>query len=267
MSGRARTRLRCDEPIIAGFDTGGDGPPVLILHGLAGTSHEWEETAAWLSPDFRVIVPDQRGHGCSARVPGRYRLGDYARDAIDVLEHMSIGPAALIGHSLGGQVAMLVAAERTTSALVVVEAGISPSRGAADAVKRWLADWPVPFADLDSAIDFFDSIGLNRAWADGLVLKEDGYHPAFAIEDMIESALGQETADLANVWRRSSCPTLVVRADAGFLEQDEAQRMIQARPPAELAEVVGSGHDVHLDQPAAWRDIVEPFLGEKLLSH
>src|SRR4051794_21483374 len=83
----------------------GDGSPVLLLHGVAGSSR----TYGWLELDGSVRL-DFRGHGASDRAPGTYRLEHYVSDAVDVLS--SIGPAALAGHSLGGVVAWTVAQQR-----------------------------------------------------------------------------------------------------------------------------------------------------------
>ena len=85
----------------------GEGAPVLLLHGVAGSSR----TYGWLSIDGHEIVAfDFRGHGGSDRAPGTYLVADYVADAIEVLS--SIGPAALAGHSLGGVVAWTVAQAR-----------------------------------------------------------------------------------------------------------------------------------------------------------
>ncbi len=240
---------------------------MLILHGLAGTSHEWDESASWLAPDFRVVVPDQRGHGGSARAKGGYSLEEYAGDAIELLDAFARS-AALVGHSFGGQVAILAAARRpaSVSALVVVEAGVGPSNGNAQAVAEWLARWPSLFPDLTAARAFFGSMGLSSRWADGLVRTPGGYRPAFVAEDMIESARSQEEVDLTGVWRDLSVPILVVQAENGFLGDDEPQTMLDAQPLAHRAVVPGSGHDVHLDRPAAWRDTVESFLRGELLT-
>jgi pimeloyl-ACP methyl ester carboxylesterase len=81
-----------------------DGAPILLLHGVAGSSRTYD----WLSVDGHRL--DFRGHGASDRAPGTYRLSDYAADGVSVLE--GLGPATLVGHSLGGSVAWTVAQRR-----------------------------------------------------------------------------------------------------------------------------------------------------------
>jgi len=86
------------------------GPPIVLLHG---GSLRWQSVMP-LIPDlaarWHVYAPDLRGHGRSGRVPGRYRLQDYASDVALFLEQVVTAPAILFGHSLGGHVAILVAA-------------------------------------------------------------------------------------------------------------------------------------------------------------
>jgi len=86
------------------------GPPIVLLHG---GSLRWQSVMLLirdLAARWHVYAPDLRGHGRSGRVPGRYRLQDYASDVALFLEQVVNAPAILVGHSLGGHVAILVAA-------------------------------------------------------------------------------------------------------------------------------------------------------------
>jgi len=89
------------------IESEGSGEPVLFLHGVSGAG----ATYRWLTLDGRRVVRlTFRGHGASARRPGTYRVTDYAEDALSVLEET--GPAAIVGHSLGGVTAWTVAQQR-----------------------------------------------------------------------------------------------------------------------------------------------------------
>jgi len=90
----------------------GSGSPLVLLHG---GSARWQSTLPLISAfsnQWQVFAPDLRGHGRSGRVPGSYRLTDYAADIAAFLQQVVEQPAVLFGHSLGGQVATLVAASR-----------------------------------------------------------------------------------------------------------------------------------------------------------
>ena len=96
------------------------GPALLALHG---GSSRWQAYEALLEPlahRWHIFAPDLRGHGASSWTPGRYRLWDYAADMISLLERVIGEPAAIVGHSLGGEVAIIVAAERPDLARAVI---------------------------------------------------------------------------------------------------------------------------------------------------
>src|SRR5438093_3119992 len=92
------------------YGVAGAGEPVLLLHGGSARWQHLEHLVRGLADQWQVYAPDMRGHGRSGRVPGRYRLTDYADDIVAFLEHL--GGASVFGHSLGAQVAIVAAARR-----------------------------------------------------------------------------------------------------------------------------------------------------------
>jgi pimeloyl-ACP methyl ester carboxylesterase len=117
---------------------GGEGPPLVLVHGLAGAAYNFTDLAPLLAQRHRVLVPDLPGHGGTEPLENVESLGDLAAHVAAVAEHERMSPAAVLGYSLGGIVAIRLAAERPRSvhALVVVaSAGIvSTTRRA----KLWL---------------------------------------------------------------------------------------------------------------------------------
>ena len=248
---------------LACADYGGRGDPVVFLHGLAGHAEEWAETADWLADSHRVLALDARAHGRSERSPSDTSRAAHVADVEFWLERLALGPVTLVGQSLGGHTAFLVAARRPDliSGLVVAEATPEPDRDAPENVRRWLESWPVPFASREAALGFFGGHTLwARAWADGLGASLGGLRPRFDINVLIATL--QETAE-RDYWQEWTCtraPSLVVRAEDG-VPRDVALRMVEARPGVRLAEITGARHDVHLEQPAQWRAALESFLG------
>ncbi|HSB88130.1 MAG TPA: alpha/beta fold hydrolase, partial [Ilumatobacteraceae bacterium] len=84
----------------------GEGPTILLIHGIAGSSTTWRAVMPALAENFRVIAPDLLGHGHSAKPRGDYSLGAYASGIRDLLAVLGEERVTLIGHSLGGGVAM-----------------------------------------------------------------------------------------------------------------------------------------------------------------
>lgn len=87
------------------LDWGGDGDPLLALHGLASSGHWYGRVAPFLSGRFRVIAPDQRGHGATTQAPSGYDWQTLAEDAVRLMDHFGISRAPVLGHSWGGHVA------------------------------------------------------------------------------------------------------------------------------------------------------------------
>ena len=84
----------------------GDGPAVVLIHGMVNSSKHWERVALRLAERYTVIAPDLIGHGDSAAVRGDYSLGAHACSIRDLLTTIGIDRATIVGHSLGGGIAM-----------------------------------------------------------------------------------------------------------------------------------------------------------------
>ena len=112
------------------LDWGGDGLPVLALHGLASSGHWYERVAARLSPSYRIIAPDQRGHGRTTQAPSGYDWETLARDMVGLVDHLGLDQVAVLGHSWGGHVATNVAARfpQRVSRLVLIDGGFQNGR-------------------------------------------------------------------------------------------------------------------------------------------
>jgi pimeloyl-ACP methyl ester carboxylesterase len=102
-----------------------NGPPLVLLHGGSGRWQACEPLVSDLADRWHVIAPDLRGHGKSGRVPWRYRVLDYADDIAALLRDRTREPAILFGHSLGGIIALMVAAQHPERVRAVV-VGDSP---------------------------------------------------------------------------------------------------------------------------------------------
>lgn len=87
------------------LDWGGAGEPLLALHGLASSGHWYRRVAPYLSDRYRVIAPDQRGHGATTQASSGYDWQTLAEDAVRLLDHFGISRAPVLGHSWGGHVA------------------------------------------------------------------------------------------------------------------------------------------------------------------
>ncbi len=253
---REGVRLGC-------LDWGRSGSSVVLLHGIAGYAAEWAETASWLSQTFRVVAIEQRGHGRSEREPDDVSPSAFVADAEMWVEQLELAPAVVVGQSFGGLVAFLLASRRpeVVRALVIVEATPAQDVESPAVVRRWLESWPVPFASREAALAYFGAgTAWSRAWVGGLEERPDGLWPSFAPEVIVAALAEASRRDWWDDWARIRCPVLVVRGADGTAG-GAAQRMVEALSTAQAVEVEEAGHDLHLEQPRRWRQVLEEFLG------
>ena len=107
------------------YRTAGSGPALLLLHGITNSSETWERAASLLAERFTLIAPDLLGHGESATPRGDYSLGAHASGARDVANALGHERVTVVGHSLGGGIAMQFAYQfpERTERLVLVSSG------------------------------------------------------------------------------------------------------------------------------------------------
>jgi pimeloyl-ACP methyl ester carboxylesterase len=247
------------------LDFGGAGPPVLLLHGLAGHAGEWGETAGWLAREHRVLALEERGHGHSTTDPGDVSPQARVADVAHVIERLAGAPVVLAGQSLGANLAFLVAARHPdlVRALIVAEGypGGDPEGTGAAAIERWLESWPVPFRTREAAVSFFGGPGLRGgAWAEGLASRGRGLRPRFQPEVIVQMLREAIAEDHWADWEDVVCPTLVVRAGEGYFAAPDMEAMAERAQAGHYRELPGAGHDLHLDRPAEWRRVVTEFL-------
>jgi pimeloyl-ACP methyl ester carboxylesterase len=105
----------------------GSGPPIVLIHGITASSQVWELVGPTLARHHTVLAPDLTGHGDSAKPRGDYSMGAFASGIRDLVLSLDLGPATVVGHSLGGGVAMQFAyqfPERTARLALVSSGGL-----------------------------------------------------------------------------------------------------------------------------------------------
>ncbi len=113
------------------LDWGGRGKPLILLHGLASSANWYDLVARHLKNEYRIIAPDQRGHGQTTQAGRGYDWGTLTKDVVGLMDHLSLPKAAVFGHSWGANVALNVAArapDRVT-ALGLIDGGTSRGSG------------------------------------------------------------------------------------------------------------------------------------------
>ncbi len=199
-----------------------DGPPLVLLHGRTANHNDWNGITERLATRFRVYVPDLRGHGASD-YPGNYPLPEMAEDIVGLLDHLDIGKAAVIGHSLGGMVAYLLAANHQERVEVLV-----------------LEDPPPPLPLARPVLVEDDSTGFD--WA--------------MMRETERQFVAPDPGWVAGM-QRITAPTLVV--GGGESSHVRAEQTAALIPGAQLV-VIDVGHVIHVAAPKEFLAVVEPFL-------
>jgi esterase len=255
------------------LDWGGDGPPLVMLHGLTGHARTWDHTAAALSQEYRVLALDQRGHGDSEWAP-RYGLGLMAKDLLAFLDALHLDEVTLMGLSMGGLVAFIFAAGHPSRVrdLIVLDIGPEIAAPGARQVAAGLAARHV-FGTEDEAVA--QARAFNPRAADE-ALRHRVHHNLRALPDgtltfKYDNALRERgaifdlsTAELWAAWQAVSRPVLLVRGDdSDILAPETAQRMLAENARASLAAVPDCGHSITLDNPQGLLDVVRPWLAAR----
>jgi pimeloyl-ACP methyl ester carboxylesterase len=264
------------------------GPPFVLLHGGSARWQYGEPLLQALAGRWHVYAPDLRGHGKSGRVSGGYRLQEYVDDIAAFLQNAVREPAVLYGHSLGGEVALTLAARypQLTRAVIVADAPLSkedhpteePLQRAQNQLWRTLAasdksldeiaaalrDMLVHVPARDTPRPARDVFGEDSPWfqfqAENLRLLDPGMLDAVleGPEVMLE---GYEAE---NVLPKVACPVLILQADPerGGLQDYTVERALALLPQASRVRLEGIGHELHglADQVPRVVESITPFL-------
>ena len=259
------------------------GPPLVLLHGGSGRWQNYEDTILDLAARFHLYAPDFRGHGKSGRVPGRYQLQDYANDTIAFLRQCVAEPACLFGCSMGGMVALMVAAQAPgdVRAVVVGDSPLTrrtaPSAGHAR-VAAWrdlaggrlsiaeiaeaLKDAPTEIPGQDEPVTMREKYGEdsgNYTWVATNLYYND--------PDMLTAVLdGTMTVgyEIEKVLPAIRCPVLLLQADpdaGGMMTDAEVERALSLLAHPRHVRLERTGHFIFAPDPEPALRAVIGFLG------
>jgi pimeloyl-ACP methyl ester carboxylesterase len=245
---------------------GGEGHPIVLLHGLMGRARTWWEVAQWLTPYGHVVGLDARGHGRGPKA-GPWHTEQFVEDLAELVTSLDAGPAIMIGHSMGGLHAWVFAATYPQLVRAVVVEDIAPDqRGkTVDEWRDYFDSWPVPFQSLAHIRQFFGSTG--NYFTECVVERADGYHLMADLEDLYEIAAEWGRRDYWSFVDNVKCPLLAIEGEHTAMPPGQ-QAELAARVPGGGRHIVvaGAGHVVHDDAPQEYRGAVEAFLSEVLPS-
>lgn len=244
-------------------------PPLLCLHGLTRNSRDFIAFAERYAPRFRVIAPDFRGRGLSDYdpLPARYTPLTYAGDVIQLLDELDIGEAVFVGTSLGGIVAMVLAAiaPQRIAAAILNDVGPELEQKGLDRIQSYVGkdlrckSWEEAAATIaDNNAGLPGSYALSDwvAAARRACREQDGeirYDYDMAIANVFNTVSAAPKYDMWPLFAAlATKPLLIVRGERSDLLSVEAlNRMMAQAPNAKGAIVAGAGHAPTLTEPDA----------------
>jgi pimeloyl-ACP methyl ester carboxylesterase len=256
----------------------GEGPTILLVHGMAGSARTWRESLPILARDFDVIAPDLLGHGESDKPAGDYSLGAFASSLRDLLARLGVERATVVGQSLGGGVAMQLAYQypENVERLVLVGSG-----GLGREVTPILRLLTVPGSDLLMPLLFpgfaRDAGNSVSAWLMDRGLRaprvEEGWRAYASLADpdtrraflrtlrSVVDAGGQAVSARDRLYLTAAMPTMIMWGEAdGIIPVHHAHEAHEAMPGSRLELFPGVGHFVHAEQPARFAELVADFI-------
>lgn len=240
--------------------TGGSKPPLILLHGLIANGACWTALAHAIEEEYDVIMPDARGHGESSMPDYGYRYEDHASDVIGLIKALRLPPTILIGHSMGGMTAAVVASrnQKLLRGLILADPTFLHPK-----VQREVCDSDV--ADQHQRI-------LNTS-LDEVVAEMRIRHPDRSLDtlELIARArlqtsmaafdiLTPPNPDYKQLVSAIDVPSLLVFGDKGVISSVVAEELQHLNPRFQVDQITEAGHGLHYDQPERFAAVVKSFL-------
>jgi len=262
---------------VAYRDEGG-GEVLLLIHGMAGSSDAWRELIPRLAKNYRVVAPDLLGHGQSVKPRGDYSLGAFAVFLRDFLDELGIARATIVGHSLGGGVAMQFTYQHPDYCeriILISSGGLGPDVGwilrvlsapGAEFVLPVIAPSPVLKAG-NKIGSWFASAGVKapraaEIWRAYSSFSDRPTRDAFlrTLRSVVDYR-GQAVSALNRLHIRSELPTMAIWGESDeIIPVEHGHAAVNFRPGARLEVLPGVGHFAHVEAPNEVADLIDDFM-------
>jgi pimeloyl-ACP methyl ester carboxylesterase len=260
----------------------GTGEVVLFVHGILGSHRNWAHLIDRMDDNHRVIVPDLFGHGHSAKPMGDYSLGGHAATLRDLLDRLGIDRVTLVGHSLGGGIAMqfcYLFPDRVERLVLVASGGlgrsVSPLLRAATLpgaewvlpliASRWVRGGAAKVGRTVARTGWQASSDLSEAWRGFTSLSDAESRRAFlATTRSVIDPGGQTVTAHDHLPLAVDIPTLIVWGTKDrVIPAWHATTAHQAIPGSRVELFEGAGHYPHLDEPERFAALLEDFVEDR----
>ena len=258
------------------LDWGNAGKPDLVMiHGLRGHAHSWDDVSAAVCQDYHVLALDQRGRGeTDWAKDGDYSTDAYVADLDAFRGALGLDKFILMGHSMGGRNSMTFAGKypERLEKLIIVDVGPEADPRGGQRITQEIIDVPEEFDSFEAVVEYM--LKQNRFASETVIRRrlqyatkdlpngKFGWRYDLAIREARRNGVSTHQADLWPVLTQIPCPTLVVRGkETDLLPLEVAQRMVRELPQGQMVEIPRAGHMVFEDNPEDFITAVRNFLG------
>lgn len=246
----------------------GNGPPLLVLHGLFGMLDNWQTLAKEFAKDYEVWLIDQRNHGKSPHTADfDYYL--LAEDIANLIEKESIQPY-ILGHSMGGKTAMQLSMDYPSLIKKLIVVDIAPKNYPPGHDDIFKAFFSIDLETLENRKEADEILaktisewGVRQFLLKNLTKKEGKYRWKANVQAIFEN-YDQIIANSVGPFQQFDNPTLFIKGGKSprYIEYDDWPEVLNYFPDARLETVEGAGHWVHAEKPKELLDLVLNFLKE-----
>jgi len=240
--------------------TGGAKPPVVLLHGLTGSGACWSFLAREIEDEYDVVMPDARGHGDSSTPPDGYHYENLASDVIGLIEERGLTNPVVLGHSMGGLTAAVVASRLGTAIRGVILA--DPTFLSLERQRE------VHASDVVEQQRRLLSLGEGEALAQTRVRHA---HRRPEIVELVTAArlntrivafdiLTPPNPDYRQLVNTICVPMLLVIGDNPVVSVEMARELQKLNPRLRVEQIQNAGHGLPYDQPERFAAVVRAFL-------
>jgi 3-oxoadipate enol-lactonase len=245
------------------YEVEGHGPPLVLIHGLGSSGRDWELQVPAFREQYQVLTFDLRGHGRSDKPPGPYSIPLFAGDTAELIQCLSLGPAPVVGISLGGMIGLQLAVSRPdlVRSLTVANAGpefvVRTTRDRLQVLQRKLI---VELLGMEKMAQVLSKRLFPKPEQDDLrrqFVQRWSENDPRAYKDAMRAIVGWSvTKQLPGVQN----PTLVIAADQDYTPVSVKEALAACLPNAELVVVHDSRHATPVERPEEFNQAVLDFL-------
>jgi N-formylmaleamate deformylase len=240
--------------------TGANKPPLILLHGLMTNGICWTSLANTLQHDYDVIMPDARGHGNSSVPDHGYGYDDHAKDVVGLIKSLGISAPILLGHSMGGMTAAVVASQHPNllQGLILADPTFLSPKLQREVRDSEVADQHrrILKKSLNELIADAQKRNPNRSLETLKLLALARLQTSMSAFDV----LTPPNPDYKMLVSEINIPILLIFGDKGIVTTSMAAELQGLNAKLQIYEIHQAGHSIHLEQPENFAAVVKSFL-------